>query len=517
MSNPKIKNVSKNIFVATLANIIGLILSFVIRKIFVMKLGSDFVGLNSLFTNLLGVLSFAELGIGLAVTASLYSPLNQKNYSLLNAYLNFYKKFLTGVALFIETSAFLLGLFIPFLIHDQSTFSHFQLWLYFVLFATSSSVSYLLTYKRILLTADQSDYINSFNNLVFKVIIAIFQILVLVFWQSYIWYLIIQISFTILSNIILNHKINTAYGHIFYSNNKQKLGKKQITELKRNIIGMISAKIGGIILTSTDNIIISIFLGLGILGKYANYSMIIMGVTLVLSQIFNSLTPSIGNYRFISKDGSSNNSELSIFNQILNTNYFLVLISSIGLSLFTTLFVEVWLGDKYVFSTYLTIAIIVNFAINQLRLVVIVFMSAYGLFWQQRFKSLIEATLNISITIILIVFAKLGIFAVLFGTIITNVFLNLIWEFFIIKKDAINKINTKKYFSQYFAILCMLIAMVYINTNIAWFIREQFSMLTGGFVLLLIFILESVAMLCLTPIFFKDLYIYLKLTIKKRN
>lgn len=509
MDNSKIRNVSKNIFFATFSNVIGLFLSFAVRRIFILQLGSEYVGLNSLFVNVLGVLSFAELGIGVAVTASLYAPLNQGNFSLIKAYLEFYRKFMNFVALLVEVMGIIVGLFIPFLIHNQSSFSTFQLWLYFVLFTTSSAVSYLLTYKRILLTADQADYISSSNNLVFKIIIALFQIFFLIYWKSYLLYLITQIVFTLLSNIVINRKINSMYGHIFKLDEKKSLSKKERGNLKKDIVGMISAKIGGIILTSSDNIMISMFLGLGILGRYANYAMLISGAALVLNQIFGSLTPSIGNFRFVSKD-IDYTGELTIFERILKINYLLVIISSIALSLYVSVFVKIWLNSKFILPNIIAIVIIVNFAVNQFRQVVIVFMSAYGLFWQQRYKSILEALINIMLSISLLIFTNLGIISVLLGTILTNIGFNLIWEFFIVKRHAIKNINIKNYFVQYFFLLFFLIGIVTINIELSWMIMSSFTTLFSLCILSAVFILELLFIVVFVSIFSKDVFHYMK-------
>lgn len=505
MNNVKIKNVSRNVSLAIISNVIGLLLSFIVRKIFIMKLGNEFVGLNSLFTNILGILSFAELGIGVAITASLYAPLQNRNYDLVNSYLVFYRKFLHRVAIFIEIVGIIVGLFIPYMIHGHSFFSDFQLWIYFFLYTSSSAISYVFSYKRILLTADQNEYLNSLNNLLFKILIAAFQILVLTIYDSYILYLLIQILFLFFSNLSITHKINKKYNYVLNVNSSYQLNKKQMTDLKKSITGMISAKIGGIILTSTDNMIISIFLGLSILGKYSNYIMLISGMTLVLNQIFNSLTPTIGNYRVTLGEQHRQN-ELNMFNKILMFNYLLVLISSAGFAMFSSIFIKLWLGKKFILPFALVSMIIINFAINQFRQVVILFMSAYGLFWEQRYKSLLEALMNISISILLIAFTNLGIFSVITGTIITNLIFNLIWEFNIVKKNAIKLISVKKYFINYLWVLFLLILIILSNMWISQYCQKYFSNIGGFIILLGIFLIELLVFLVTVYKYENDLF-----------
>lgn len=503
MENKGIKNVSKNVFLSIISNIVALLIAFIVRKIFLMKLGSDFVGLNSLFVNILGILSFAELGIGVAVTASLYEPIQQNNSVLLRSYLDFYRKFMNWVAIFIELAGIIVGLIIPMMIHGHSGFSAIQLWWYFFLFTTASAASYVLTYKRILLTADQNDYLNSLNNLFFKILIAIFQIIVLIFWESYVLYLVIQITLTLVSNISISFKIKHDYPTIFEGKNSEKITPDHFVKLKKNITGMISAKLGGIILTSTDNIIISFFLGLSILGKYANYIMIVSGITLVLNQIFNSLTPTVGNHRFVAEHRKSSD-QLQLFKRLTVLNYALVIVASAGFSLFSSIFVKYWLGTKFILPADLMIMIVLNFAINQYRQVVIMFMSAYGLFWQQRYKSVIEAVLNISLSLVLIKFTELGIFSVIFGTLATNICFNLFWEFYITKKDAITTINTKSYFMTYICAVMALVLIVYVNSNLVLIYQNIFSDMTNFLLLAMSFLIETLIFSIFATLFIKN-------------
>ena len=73
-SNSRTKNVSINTTVSLLCQVLNLVLNFVTRTIFIKILGADYLGVNGLFTNILTILSFAELGIGNAIVFNLYKP-----------------------------------------------------------------------------------------------------------------------------------------------------------------------------------------------------------------------------------------------------------------------------------------------------------------------------------------------------------------------------------------------------------------------------------------------------------
>ena len=63
----------------------------------------------------------------------------------------------------------------------------------------------------------------------------------------------------------------------------------------RNTSAMIFHKIGGMVVSSTDNMIISKMIGVGVVGIYANYQMVINALKSIMGQIFQAMTASIGN------------------------------------------------------------------------------------------------------------------------------------------------------------------------------------------------------------------------------
>lgn len=503
------RNVSKNVGFSIINNVIVLILSFVVRRFFILQLGTDYVGLNSLFSNILGILSFTELGIGVAVTASLYEPLQRGNLKLIRAYLHFYRKFLNAVALIIILAAATVGFFIPTFIHGSSIFTGFQLWIYFFLYSLSSAVTYLITYKRIILTADQNDYLNQVNNLIFQSIIAILQIVVLVLWKNYLLYLIIQVVFVVVSNFTINHRINKRYPELFKKKLVEKLDKKTLHELRKSITGMISAKVGGIVLTSTDNIVISAFLGLTILGKYSNYVMIVTGLTVVLNQLITALTPSIGNFRF-SDDFVNNKQETKLFYQVTGMNYLIVIFACCGFAVFSSLFIQVWVGKQFILDFAIVACLIISFGVNQFRQAILAFETAYGLFWQQRYKAVLEAALNIVLSILLIKYTNLGVIGVLTGTMFTNLTLNLIWEILIIKSNALTHIKLSRYFIQYFITLIFLICSTIFGIFISNILLNNISAIFAFPLLLIVFLFLCALNFGVFSIIFPDGYQFVK-------
>ena len=85
-------NVIKNTFYGVIGKFIGLALSFISRTVFINHLGSTYLGVNGLYSEILSVLSFAELGFGAALIFAMYGPIARGDQEKTLQLLAFYKK-----------------------------------------------------------------------------------------------------------------------------------------------------------------------------------------------------------------------------------------------------------------------------------------------------------------------------------------------------------------------------------------------------------------------------------------
>ena len=157
-------------------------------------------------------------------------------------------------------------------------------------------MSYLLTYNRSLIIANQRNYIVSgvdFSAYVFTVIV---QIFILFFLKSYTFYLIAQVVFPILGNVVLTIYVHKEYGKYFVDIDFVNIPKSIIKKLKKNVIGTFANKVGDVIVNGTDSILIAMFISLSTVGLYSNYQLIILAVQSVLLSVSSAMTSSIGNF-----------------------------------------------------------------------------------------------------------------------------------------------------------------------------------------------------------------------------
>lgn len=419
------KSSAKNLVVALIGQAFGLIISFIARIIFVKFLSDEYLGLNGLFTNLLTMLSLVELGVGSALVYSLYKPLadgdNEKVKSLMDLYRKAYN-IIGGVVLIIGI------LFIPFyryLISEVPSISHLDF--IYILFVLNTAISYFYSYKRSLIICDQKRYIATIYRYVFYFLLNVFQIIVLFLTHNYILYLITQVVFTWLENICISIKADKMYPYLKDKNIK-KLDKKELNTISKNVRAMLFHKIGGVVVNSTDNILISKLVGLIAVGMYSNYYLITSALDTITAQFFNAITASVGNL------GACTNSKKvkETFNTTFFLNYLIYGVITVCLLILFNPFIEVWLGKKYLFDFGVVLVITICFYLKGIRKTCLTFKDALGLFWQDRYKPIIESIINLVASIILGI--KYGVLGIFMGTIISTVTTSLWIEPYVLYK-----------------------------------------------------------------------------------
>lgn len=451
-----------NSFVGSLSQVSSLVIGFITQTIFINSLGATYLGIKGLFSNILSVLSFSELGIGVAITYSLYKPLAKKDTEKIILIMNFFKKVYTIIGIFIGIFGVFLIPFIHFFTHQNIPY----LYAYYLLFLLNTVVSYFFTYKRTLLNADQLSYLNLINQIIFKIIQAIFQIIILIVFKSFFGFLIVQLVCTVLSNIIISIQVDKRYPYLLKNNLKNKKTPKNIlNEIFHNTIGLIGTKISSVIVMGSDNALISYFTNLYQAGIYSNYMFIINGVTSVFSQATGSLSASVGN--LVVQDHNSDK-QYDIFEKCFFIVETCTFFSSICLLVLMDSFIDIWVGKKYEFAFFVTFLLVFNFIIMGLRQAFYPFVSAYGLYVKDGIKAFIESVINLILSIFYAKYLKLGVAAIILGTISSNILVNW-YEPYMILKYGIKKDKYIQVYCKYLTYICInLVSIFLVRYLLSW-------------------------------------------------
>jgi len=500
-----------NSLVASISQLVQLIMQFVSRSVFINILGAEFLGLNGLFLNILGYLNFAELGIGSAITFSLFDPLVNEDNKQISAIMNLFKKWYRYIALFVLIGGGIVTPFIPHLIHGGTSHLNINVYIAFLLALSNSFFSYLLTYKRTLLLADQRGYINTLNTVGYNIIGQCLQILTLYLFENFYLYLFIQTAIMVTSNYHVSKVVDRLYPYL-NEFPQERVSNNVVVYMKKNIGGMLSAKIGGVIVNGTDNLLLSYYIGLTSVAMYTNYTMIITGLTQVMGQLISSVTASIGN---LGVSDESKKKQEEVFYKYFYISSLLSILVAVGFAAFSSTFVTLWIGHTMVYSFLPLLIISLNFVFQSLRQSVINYTNAYGLYWYARWKSIFEAIVNLVVSWILVKYFDLGISGVLMGTITSNLLVNVYWESIIVLRYGL-KIKVLRFLRLYISYIFGSAIVILITVYIVDKFYGQ-KILNGILITILSELVAIVMFILVNKIFYpKDLSLFNIFTVLKR-
>ena len=473
----RISNTIRNTAIGLVTQLIVILLNFINRTIFIYYLGAEYLGLSGLFSNILSMLSLAELGIGVAISFSLYKPLKDNDIRKTKALMNFYQLAYRIIGIIILILGLCLIPFLDHLIKDTPDIPHFVL--IYVLFLLNTVVSYFFTYKRSLLSADQKEYLNSINRTLFSVIQCIGQFLILLLTRNYLLYLVVVIICTLGSNILISYQCNKIYPYL--KNNQEKLTKEETKSLMKYVFAQMSHKVGGIVVSGTDNILTTSFVsgGLVIIGLYSNYLLLINTIKSIITMFFTSVTASVGN---LNAENDTKKSK-EVFNKMFFLNMCFYGITSSCIFNLANDFIYLWIGKEYLLSTNVVLIIVLNYYMTGMRQTCQIYNTTLGLFWNDRFKPWIEAIINLVASIVLIHFY--GFIGVLLGTLISTVSTSFWVEPYILYKHSF-RLKLIDYFiryGQYMATTFLMTAssfyiteFIIVNSFFIWAIKAMFVM-----------------------------------------
>lgn len=414
---------------------ISIILNFSYRTVLIKTVGIDYLGLTSFYTNILVILSLAELGIGHAITYSLYKPLAEKNYDKVLSILNYFRDVYIRVGFFILLIGVLISPFISFFIDG---YEHLEnIYVIFFLFVVNTSITYFYSYKRILINADQKAYKIVPITLLFLLIDLSIRMLLLIELNNLVLALCWQLVSKVLENYFVNRYIDKNYNIL---NNKHKrLAENDKQNIKSNVKALIYHKLGDAFVNGTDNIIISKFLGLTIVGMYSNYLLVVSVISSFLMLVFNSMTASVGNLIV-----QSNTDKVKEVFHISNMIAFWVFgLCSICLYFTLPLFIDLWLGENFLLPPSVNLLICINLFFFGMRVPLGVFKTSSGIFNQDKYAPIIQGVLNIILSVVLVDFY--GVAGIIFATIVSGLIVPGVIRPYLVYK-IVFKDNVVKYF-----------------------------------------------------------------------
>lgn len=407
----RINQSSKSVVASMIYYALKTIMSLVIRTAFIYVFGMEFLGLSSIFANVLTILSLAELGIGSAIVFNMYKPMAEQDYDKVSALLALYKKFYLVVALFILVVGVAITPLLPKFIDYESVQGVNINIIYFITLA-STLVSYFMAHRRALFLTSQKKYIETIVSIASYLTITLMQLVILFTIKNYYIYVGLGIVFSLLESVIIY--ITTKKLFPMVGKTSTQLSKDTKKEIWSNTRSIMCHKVGAVVLNSTDSLVIQLVLGsLLISAQYSNYWMIYTTIVSIIVMVMDSMHGSIGNLIAVNDSETA----YSTFKRLNFLFGWIIGFCAVALLCLYNPFISTMWGTENVWGLGFVITVVSCFYINMSRQLAYYFKISAGLFSQDKYAPLIEAGLNIVISVVLAYF--MGATGVVLGTVIS--------------------------------------------------------------------------------------------------
>lgn len=410
------RNSIYNLVSGSFGQLLIVFLTFITRSVFLKVLGSEYLGINGLFSNILSMLSLAELGVGTAITYNLYKPIAEQDDHRILLLMKFYKLAYRVIGLVILVMGILLLPFLRFLIKDYNSLQslNINIYLIFCLYLLQSISTYLFfAYKNTLITAHQMQYKLNMTMCLFTIGVNLVQILVLFVFRSFILYTVVVIIFNISQNIVFSIMTDRMFPYM-KKKITESLSIAEIKALFKDCYALFLYKINYVVINSTDNIVISSFIGIITVGLYSNYLLIYKAIKQVLDMFYIAVTASLGNLN-VTADANHKYKIYEAFNFI---TALLFGTAAIGVFVVGDSFINRWLGTKYVIAQPFSLLLGIEIYTLGIRTVLAKFRNTMGLFQQGKYRPVAGIIINVIVSILLV--KPLGIYGVMIGTIVAD-------------------------------------------------------------------------------------------------
>lgn len=445
MKNSRTKNAVLILFSSSVRQIITLIVTFIIRTLFIRTLGSEYLGLNGLFTNILSLLALSELGIGTAITFYLYKPIEDGDVERIKTLMGFYKICYRFVGFAILFVGLIITPFLPYVVNFDTELS-VNLYVIYILYLINTASSYLLfAYKQSFLLANQQQYKVERISTVFCLIQFVLDFFNIAILRNFYAYLIGDILAILIKNVMISVAADKEY-QFLKEKNFAKITTEELRRFFKDIFSVSVFKIGSQLFNATDNIIISVMLGTTIVGYYSNYYLLISYATLFFGMIMKAFTAGIGNV----SASESEEKKFLVYKRIDFLMFVIATVASVCMCQLFNSFMNIWVGavdEKYILSQIVVFILSFDFYINCSCQTPNTFRETSGNFKSGQWLQLIGGVVNIGLSFLLGHFW--GLQGIFLATIVTKLIITVTPFLWKIARDVFGQSSISIVFDYY--------------------------------------------------------------------
>lgn len=404
----------KNMMVSVLLYSVLLIMGVLIRRILLDSFDTELVGYDSLLTNLFSLLSIADLGANGMFTYRMYEAFAKRDQKRINHLYNMYRVMFHTIGYVMSAVFLAVFLFLPVLFEGKvSHWGYFRLM--FIISAAGALITYFMGYWNTLLTCGQKEYKISAVQSTARIAMLVIKCIVLWTTKSYILYLGLSLLSSVISQVAIVILSRKEYPSI----HKEKVTLKdyQNEGIFQEIKQILLIKICNSISVSTDSLLITFLINIRTAALYSNYILIGTNVMEVFRRLAVPMRASIADMLY--KEATEKSYR---FYQTVKLAFWFV--ASTFFVCFVVVFqpaITLFFGGRFLLPMSFVFAYATYCYIGVKGESATAFRECYGEFEIEKKYSVIGMLLNITTSVLL---SKIiGISGIIWGTVISSVFL----------------------------------------------------------------------------------------------
>lgn len=399
----------KNMTLSVIARVVTLITGLIVQREILLAYGSSFNGLTSSITQVMSYLVLLEAGLGTASIQALYSPLANDDWGKISGIVSATDKEYKKISAVFTTSLLFISLVLPFVVADEVPFKIASL----LTFITGGSyvLSYIVGGKyKAVLNADRKIYILYLLDIITISLSCVGRIIALRAGFSIVVVQAINLATVGIKNIGYVLYVRKKYNLINYKSKPDMLAiGKRWSVLIHNI--------AGIVVNHTDVLILTLFANLKLVSIYSVYNMVFGQLSTAIQATFMQAPQA--NFGRLYNEKEEDRFFLFYRNYEYGFSLLLFFLTTVSLIMILP-FVRVYTAgvtDINYIDLMLPILFALILLMNQIRSPAIILINIAGTFKETQRGAIIEAVINLSVSLVLFFFTNLGVRGLLIGTV----------------------------------------------------------------------------------------------------
>lgn len=280
------KKLKLNTITSFVNQIVVIVCGFILPKLILSHFGSSVNGLTNSITQLLGLITFLDLGVGSVVTSSLYNPLAKKDTLQISKVYVSAKRFFNKIAIIYVIYMIIVAVLLPLRFSSE-----YDYW-YTATLVIAISISLLGQYyfgicNQLLLNADQKSYIPMLLNTGTIIVNTIACAILMANGAS-----IQAVKFTTSSIYLIRPLVMAIYVRRNYRIDRKIILTEEPIKQKWN---GLAQHVSYIVLNNTDTVVLSMFSTLENVSIYGVYNLVVNGLKTMCNSLMAGVSALIGN------------------------------------------------------------------------------------------------------------------------------------------------------------------------------------------------------------------------------